>query len=173
MEVQLNKASKYLLALDQSTAVTGWALYENGKLVNYGKYDPSGEIIERLVKLRKWIDEEFISQSTGNLTIAIEAIQLQKIPGSNENQNVETFRKLALVQGALLTLFEEKKIHCEVVSASSWKSLLKIKGKNRAEQKQDAQRYVLEKFNIKAIQDTVDAICIGEYSLNKPKETAW
>ena len=46
---------------------------------------------------------------------------------------------------------------------------LNIKGKNRPEQKRNAQKYVNEKFNIKATQDECDAICIGVHTLTGRK----
>lgn len=64
---------------------------------------------------------------------------------------------------------KEMGIDYEVVASSSWKSTLSIKGRNRAEQKRNAQEYVLNTYNLKVIQDTCDAICIGAHILSKNK----
>ena len=82
--------------------------------------------------------------------------------------NVQTFKILAEVFGVILMLCTELKINYTIVSSNTWKSTLKIKGKKRSEQKKDAQRYVLEHYGIKAIQDTVDAICIGAHMIANP-----
>jgi len=149
-----------ILALDQSTQITGWALYEDGSLKDYGKINPSGDLINRLIKMRDWVKNKAknILNENKNLTIAIEEIQLQMAT----NQNVVTFKKLAYAQAILLELFTEHNIPYEIVSASTWKSKCGIKGKNRAEQKRAAQEYVKEEFGISATQDECDAICIGK-----------
>ena len=93
-----------LLALDQSSKITGVAIFENGLLQKYSKIDLDGELPYRLMKLRetilKIIKEENITE------IAIEDIQMQ----SNVVNNVETFRTLAEVRGVLEELFQELNI---------------------------------------------------------------
>lgn len=77
--------------------------------------------------------------------------------------NVQTFKTLAEVFGVLSELFTELKIKHTPVLASSWKSTLGIKGKNRSEQKRNAQEYIVNKYGIKPTQDECDAICIGAH----------
>lgn len=146
-----------LLALDQSSKVTGVAIFENGVLQKYSKIDVDGEVPYRLMKIReavsRIIEEEEIT------AVAIEDIQLQ----SNVVNNVETFRTLAEVRGVLEELFQEKGLPCTIVLAGTWKSKLGIRGTRRDEQKRAAQAYIVNKYNVKPIQDICDAICIGEY----------
>ena len=156
--------SKYVLALDQSTQITGWALYKDYKeLVHYGKIEPKGELINRVISLRDWVKKLVIGLKDNNqdIEIVIEEIQLQNIPGTNREGNVATFKKLAYVQAILLELAEDLKISYKIMASSSWKSSCGVRGSKRAEQKQNAQKFVTEKFNIKATQDESDAICIG------------
>lgn len=42
------------LALDQSSRITGWAIFEDDKLINYGKFNVGNinELGERLYKIR-------------------------------------------------------------------------------------------------------------------------
>ena len=49
-----HKMNKLILALDQSTQKTGWAIYDlaDKKLINYGKIDPVGELWPRLIILK-------------------------------------------------------------------------------------------------------------------------
>ena len=61
----------------------------------------------------------------------------------------------------LETFLTDQKISYEIMSSSTWKSVLSIKGKDRAEQKRNAQKWVIENYSIKPTQDECDAICIG------------
>ena len=56
--------------------------------------------------------------------------------------------------------------------ASSWKSTLKVRGKNRPEQKRNAQAVIEKVFDIKPTQDECDAICIGLHHILKPNHRA-
>lgn len=155
---------KYIFALDQSTDCTGWALYKNGSLEDFGKFQTNGKYLERISKLREWVRGMILQYNfRSDFTIAIEEIQLQQIPGTSRDGNIVTFKKLAHCQGVLLELFTKMDVKYEIVSASSWKSSCGVKGRARAEQKRNAQKYVLEEFGVQAIQDIVDAICIGKH----------
>jgi hypothetical protein len=63
----------------------------------------------------------------------------------------------------------------EIVSSNTWKSTLKIKGKNRSEQKRAAQDYIQEEYKITCTQDEADAICIGTHMLKNSEffHSAW
>ena len=163
------QVSKFLLALDQSTQTTGYAIFQDSKLLTYGHIDPTGEYIERIAKLRKWASSVCDSLDD-ELEIAIEDIQLQEFEPNggkrvSKDFGVTTFKKLAHVQGALLSLFAERKIKYHIVSSNSWKSLCKIQGRRRDEQKRNAQQFVIDTYEIKPTQDEADAICIGHYVL--------
>ena len=148
-----------LLALDQASKTTGWAIYKDGKLSDYGKFTFEDEDFgKRLHKIRNQVIA--LIQQYEVSEAAIEDIQLQNSIGNN----VVTYRALAEVRGVLEELFSELKIPYQVVFSGTWKSALKIKGAKSAEQKRAAQAYVLETYGIKAIQDTCDAICIGDYA---------
>lgn len=156
-----HKMNKLILALDQSTQKTGWAIYDlaDKKLINYGKIDPVGELWPRLIILKNNVKELIKKYSIG--TLIIEEIQLQNIPGTSKEGNVATFKKLAYVQAILIELAIELNIPCEIIASSSWKSICGVKGTKRAEQKQNAQKFVEYHYGIRATQDECDAICIG------------
>lgn len=157
-------AKKYLLALDQSTQVTGWALFENGKLIQQDTFNPTGELEIRLTKLRAWLDK-FLDKYPKEIEVALEEIQLQNIPGQSKDFGVTTYKKLAYVQGVIIELLTSKEIKYTIVPSVSWKSACGIKGKARKEQKENAAKYVESVYGIKPIQDICDAICIGHYCL--------
>lgn len=155
-----------LLALDQSSRITGWAVFDGDKLIAHGKIsvdDP--DIGERLYKIKtevmELIDKYEITE------IVFEDIQLQ----TNVVQNVRTFKVLAEVFGVLYETFTELEIPNEAVLAASWKSTLGIRGADRATQKRNAAEYVANTYNIKATQDECDAICIGTHYIKTNPET--
>lgn len=154
-----------LLALDQSSKVTGVAIFEDGELLKYSKIDVDGELPYRLMIIRNKVKEII---ETENITeAAIEDIQMQ----ANVVNNVETYRTLAEVRGVLEELFQELKIPYSIVLAGTWKSKLGIRGRDRASQKRAAQQYIVDTYGIKPIQDICDAICIGDYILFDKKQS--
>lgn len=157
-----------LLALDQASVITGYAIFEDDKLVSYGKIKLEDEEIgPRLVVLRNEI-KRLIDEN--NITIvAFEDIQMQASVGNN----VKTFKVLANVFGVILELCEELQLKYKVVSSNTWKSTLKIKGKNRTEQKKNAQNYVQERYNVQCTQDEADAICIGSHMCIAESGISW
>ena len=158
-----------LLALDQSSRITGWAVFYGEELVAHGKIsvdDP--DIGERLYKIKtqviELIDKYEITE------IVFEDIQLQ----TNVVQNIRTFKVLAEVFGVLYETFTELELSNEAVLAASWKSTLGIRGADRATQKRNAAEYVANTYNIKATQDECDAICIGtHYIQTHPANFNW
>lgn len=145
-----------MLALDQASRTSGFAIFEDNKLIKYGKFtfeDPDFGV--RLMKIRNKVQsliEEFSIDK-----VVFEDIQLQ--------DNVDTFKKLAEVFGVIFELVTELNIPHEAILSTSWKSTLKIKGTKRPEQKKNAQLWVNENYNIKPTQDECDAICIGVHAL--------
>lgn len=156
-----------LLALDQSSRISGWAIFKDGELEDCGKFELTGEIGRRLVDLK----EEIISlvEKQEVTKIAFEDIQLQ----GNVMNNVATYKTLAMVFGVVMEQAEEENIPYEVVPSSTWKSKLGIKGRARAEQKRAAQEWVINTYKVKPSQDTCDAICIGASILRTPQDHDW
>ena len=156
-----------ILSLDQSSRITGWAVFADGKLEKYGKFNAetvSSNIGERLHyirnKIKQLIEENDITE------VIIEDIQMQ----GNVVNNVQTFKTLAEVFGVICELLVELDIPHSAVLASSWKSTLGIKGRNRAEQKRAAQDWVVATYGVKPTQDECDAVCIGSHKAKTAKE---
>jgi Holliday junction resolvasome RuvABC endonuclease subunit len=61
-----------LLALDQSSKITGVAIFENGKLCKYSKIDVDGELPYRLTEIRNRVKN--IITEEGITEVAIEDI---------------------------------------------------------------------------------------------------
>ena len=147
-----------LLALDQASITTGYAIFKDGKYSSHGKFSfDDHDIGIRLMKIRNkvlsLIEENEITE------IAFEDIQYQE----RVMNNVQTFKTLAEVYGVIQETLTELGLKYTIVSSSTWKSTLGIKGANRPEQKRNAQQYVINTYNIKPTQDECDAICIGAH----------
>ena len=152
-----------ILAFDQSSKTTGWAVFKDGKLHDYGKFTFEDESVGiRLKKIRLKV-EELVDIYFPDKVI-FEDIQ--------EQNNILTFKVLAQVQGVMMELFSFLNIPYTSIMAVTWKSILGIRGKARAEQKRNAQKYVINTYNVKATQDESDAICIGAAYL-KQNQCAW
>lgn len=158
-----------VLALDQASRTSGWAVFEDGELFNYGKFSATqADVGDRLYYIRKevigLIDKFDIDE------VVFEDIQLQ----GNVANNVQTFKALAEVFGVLHELFVELKMPRTAVLSTVWKSTLGIKGKDRTAQKKAAQVWVEQNYGVKPTQDECDAICIGaHYTKNKVEVFDW
>ena len=154
-----------IMSFDQSSRITGYAILEDRKLLEYGKFTLTDEDFgDRLNRFRKKI----VSLLTVDYKIdkvLFEEIQLQ--------QNVETFKKLAMVYGVLMELLVDLGIPYDIISSNTWKSKCKIKKTVRESEKQAAQKYVLENFGKKVTQDEADAICLGFTYFNTPQDFDW
>ena len=154
-----------VLALDQASRVSGWAVYDGKTLIDYGKFSATQtDIGDRLYYIRnqvlQLIDRFEIDE------VVFEDIQLQ----DNRINNVQTFKALAEVFGVLHELFVEIKMPREAVLSTVWKSKVGIKGADRTAQKKNAQLWVKNTYNIQATQDECDAICIGAHYVNNKVE---
>lgn len=158
-----------LLALDQATHITGWAVFEDDKLIEFGKIVSNHEDLgQRLYYIKheilSLIDKYNINE------VVFEDIQLQ----NNVGNNVQTFKSLAELFGVLQETFAEIKMPNVATLASSWKSALGIKGKGRAEQKRNAQSWVVNAYGVRPTQDEADAIAIGSaYLKRQTKDYDW
>ena len=156
--------SKRILALDQSSRITGYAVFEDGMLIKVGKFTlEDANFSTRLYKLKNKICN--LIQEYGINEVAFEEIQLQ--------QNVDTFKKLAMVYGIMLYTVEECGLPYTIISSNTWKSFCKIKKSTREPEKKQAQNYVLERYGIKVTQDEADAVCLGLCHCSSAQDFDW
>lgn len=160
-----------LLALDQSSKVTGYTVLEDGKIIRVSHFECIGDDVgDRLVQFRKkighLIDEYEIDE------IVFEDIQLQDVNGSRET-GVKTFKVLAEVFGVIHELCSEIKMPYTAVLPIKWKAHFKIAGKGRTQEKKMAQAYVLKNYNIKCTEDEADSLCIALYHYDNSNVFDW
>lgn len=152
------------IVFDQATSATGYSVFKDRDLVSYGKFKQSGEINVRMSKTVEAISETIekyrAKYPNEKFKVVLEDIQLQG--------NAVTFKQLAQLQGAcIVRIIDEYSIEPDIYFASSWKSFNKIYGKNRTEQKRNAQQMVLDMYGVKATQDECDAIMLGRYASHR------
>lgn len=147
-----------ILAFDQASRTSGYSVFQGQELIAHGTFSFTDDNIGiRLVKIRNKV-LELINQFHPDKVI-YEDIQLQQ----NTN-NVSTYKVLAEVFGVIHELATELKIDNEACLSGTWRKGLGIVGRQRAEQKKNAQRWVKDHYGLKVSEDNADAICIGAYS---------
>ena len=154
-----------LLALDQSSQVTGFAVFEDDKPIvisHFAFYQTDlGDRLESIRnKVNSLIDEYEIDE------VVFEDIQLQDVNGSRDI-GVKTFKILAEVFGVVHELLTERDIPYTAVPPVVWKASFKIAGKGRTQEKKAAQAYVLKTYNTSCTEDEADATCIGAHYIKK------
>lgn len=149
-----------LLALDQASRTSGYAVFDEDELITYGTFTYDDDDIGiRLHKIRNKVKSLIVEYNIQQ--VVFEDIQLQ----GNVANNVQTFKTLAEVFGVIYELVTDLELEHDAVLSSSWKSTLGIKGRTRPEQKKNAQAYVINTYGVRPSQDASDAICIGAHML--------
>ena len=154
-----------LLALDQSSHTTGYAIFKDGKPVVISHFDAKGQDLgDRL----EWIRNKIISliKEYDIDEVVFEDIQLQDINGSRE-AGIKTFKILAETFGVIHELLTEIKMDYTIVPPIVWKATFKIAGKGRDKEKKMAQAYIKSTLGLACTEDEADAACIGLHVLTK------
>lgn len=161
-----------ILALDQSSHTTGYAIYQNGVPTVVSHFDAKGKVLgERLVYIKNKI-QSLISEYQIN-EVVYEDIQLQDMGGSKET-GIKTFKILAQVLGVIEETFTELKIKHTAVAPIVWKATFKIAGKGRAKEKLLSQQCVLDTYGLRCTEDEADAALIGAHYLKRQSsDSAW
>lgn len=141
-----------LIAFDQSTNATGWALtdQQTGELLEYGVIkpkpsDPTNDRIRYTIKRCM-----ALCQKHEPTFVFIEGIQVQKNP--------RVYEILAKLQGTLEIVLEERNYIVNVVKATEWRKRVGIKSRKRADVKKEAIDMVKEIYGIDASEDECEAI---------------
>lgn len=164
--VPKKKGTKRILALDQATKVTGYAIYDGDQLVKYGTHTTSQENQEdKFSDVRCWLinminvwQPEFIG---------FEGIQLQDNLSGGQKMGVTTFEALARLQGAIMVTCKEMGVPFEIYPTNTWRQACGVKGRARAEKKRSMQKLAKEWFDITVTEDEADAIGIGKHTATK------
>lgn len=153
-----------VLAIDDATHNSGWAIFDDNKLIKYGVFSTNQSTeVERISSIKNWLIN--MTSIWRPDIVVIEDIQLQtdKDLRYETGENIGTFKILAHLQGVLQNILFELHVPFETVYSSVWRKACNIKGKYRADKKKSAQLQVKEWFGIDVTDDAADAICIGKY----------
>lgn len=145
-----------ILALDQATYTSGYSVFSNKHLIDFGTFSiKDNDEIERGLKVKQWLIS-LIEQYQVDF-VAIEGIQFQQQIG------VTTFETLARLQGILAVTCLEENIPYKIIPTNTWRSHCGVSGRSRVDKKRSMQRLVKEWFDIQPTEDECDAIGIGKY----------
>lgn len=164
-----------ILSLDLSSKSSGWAFFENNKLIDYGCItSASTDLIKRIYIMRDGIQEVLNKYAIDK--VYIEEVRPQGGFGAG---NIQTHRALMWLQAAIAFMLHDfnKKIVLEYVYPSTWRATIGIKngrGIKRESLKQADIAFVKERYNISVNDDIADAICLGISQLEPEKnEINW
>ena len=157
------KGEYRVLALDQATYVSGWAIFSDGKLLRYGTFETQLENeIKRDIQIKNWLIQTIENWEPD--FIALEGIQYEK------NFGVTTFATLARLQGILMSTICELGIDYAICHTATWRAFCDVKGKTRSDRKRSMQLRVKEWYDVSVSDDCADAIGIGHYAVSKAKK---
>lgn len=164
--VPKKKESHRILALDQATKVSGFAIFDDDKLIRYGKYSSNSkdDRIVRINEITNWAQQLVLSWEPDE--VIIEDIQLQQ-DGSDYHMNVQVFKTLAQLQGAIINMCYQQKVPISIVLSSVWRSALEVTGRTRADKKKSAQLKIKAIYDVSVTNDEADAICLGHYAIRQ------
>ncbi|NBH77113.1 hypothetical protein D3Z52_02810 [Clostridiaceae bacterium] len=165
-----------ILAVDQARH-GAWAVfdYEEKSLVDYGTwaFESKNHTFEQAILHIEALINEVIHTRCID-AVFFEDIQLRK--------NVQSFKKLAQLQGVLVNLCEKNEYLYGLVAPTQWQNFCKARGRTTKEIKSKVKevelepkksskilslQFVREKFGIETDNDNLsDAICIGHYVVN-------
>lgn len=152
-----------ILSLDQALQTTGYAIFEDEKLIKWGTFSTNASypIEERLYTIQQKLTE--LDQQYNIGYVFFEDTQKQV--------NLDTYKRLCYVQSVIMLWCRNRGgIHYNILSPSHWRKILKDKykinwGRKREEQKQAALDWVRQEYNEKFTTDSADAVCIGRAGL--------
>jgi hypothetical protein len=108
-----------VLGLDMSTRKTGWAVFDNDKLIAYNLIEIQGkEISERTTYMYDKIQELITSYNIDNIVC-------EDVPVS-VHSNLDVGKHLCVLQGCLLTIAHVHKIKMNALHPTHWRSVLGI-----------------------------------------------
>ena len=155
-----------VLAIDASTKSSGWAVFDDTKLVEYGCITASStDLVKRIQKV---ISELTIVLSKHK----VDKIVLEEVRPEQGLQNIKTHKALMYLQAAIVFLVHDyfSKVEIDYTYPSEWRKLCGIKtgsGVRRDALKPKDIAFVQETYGITVNDDIADAIGIGHAYVNK------
>ncbi len=154
-----------ILALDASTHNTGWSIFNNKELKEYGYFSASSiDLIKRIYKMITELNDLLLKNQINIIVLEEVRPELGK--------NMQTYKALMYLQAAIIFLVHEhfSSIKVEFINPSEWRKICGIqtgRGIKRKELKQADINFVKEIYDIDVNDDEADAIGIGYAYVSK------
>lgn len=159
------KGAFRVIALDQATHLTGYSIFDDGRLIHYGVYSARGNTeIERICNIKQWLMS--MVENWKPDFVGLEGIQYQE-EASGQKMGVTVFQALARLQGVLMETCHSMNIKFDIAATNTWRNQIGVKGRSRTDRKRSMQLIVKEKFDVSVTDDIADAIGIGSYFSQK------
>lgn len=149
-----------VLALDLSTKSSGYAVFDDTKLIDYGCITASSnDLIKRIQKIINGLSDILNKYK-------IDKVIVEEVRPETGVQNIKTHRALMWLQAAVAFLLHEKcgKVDMEYLYPSQWRKECGIKtgrGIQRTSLKTKDIAFVKDKYGLDVNDDIADAIGIG------------
>jgi Holliday junction resolvasome RuvABC endonuclease subunit len=154
-----------VIGIDQSSKISGYSIFVNGKLKRFGTIDVSNnsagkketDHYVRMCNLHSQFSALFKKEKPDY--VALEAVQMQ---GGNKH----AFMLLSNVQGLLFAVLYSLEIPFVVVEASKWRAHAGIstgKGVKRQQLKEQAMKLATDKYHVEASEDESESIHIAQW----------
>ena len=159
-----------IIALDQSSHKTGYAIYDGLTLVSYGVYESTkASPMDRLKAACDWLDSMIANWKPDEIGFE----EPQYNPGGGDDKDKirahDTFKLLAQIMGALMITAMRAKVKVSTVLIPTWRHHCGVKGRYRADKKRSMQLIAKKEYDITVSDDEADAIGIGKYAANLNK----
>lgn len=155
------------LALDMSSKSTGWAIFEEQQLIDYGCITCSStDSLKRIKKITIEIEKVYKKYIPEN--IICEEVILDDV---HHNHNV--FKVLIYLQASVALMFHTYNKKLEFFVSSEWRKICGIRtgrGITRDTVKVADIKFVKDNYGLDVNDDIADAICIG-YAYTHPIKT--
>ena len=147
-----------ILALDISTTSTGYAIFNDQKLIDYGVIAPAGNAITRIEKIAERVAELMYYYSP-------DIIYAEEPEPAFVKNNIDVYRKLTFAHGAIAIVLNHHQKEMKLCTANHWRKIVGIKtgpGIKRAQLKPIDIAKANELFNLNTKNDDIaDAVLIG------------
>lgn len=151
-----------IIAFDQATKVTGYAVITDGQLSRHGTINvkASLDILSRMFMMTRMIRDLIYEERPDAVFFeGVEAVR-----------NERTMICLANLQGMCLYGVHEAGYVASTLDVTAWRHSLGFavgRGVKRADNKAEAVRYVRDTYGVECGDDEAEAICIATVAWNK------
>ena len=154
-----------LISLDQSTVVTGYAVFSGDQLVEHGVIDFHKEDDLSVRAYRMWAAIDELLRDVKPDMLVYEGVSMQN--------NAQVLIKLGNLQGHITASAWKLGLPFVTYLPSKWRKILEFQQGSkvkRSDLKKQALRFVEETYGVRVREDEAEAIAIGLAYLKEQKE---